>query len=292
MLPLVVISYYDRRPVGPLLALLDSLDRHDPGVACERVVCVNRTHERPLPAAIGQRVQGMLERPNRGMNIGAWNAGSKHWPGRPAYLFLQDECYAVRDGWMSTIMKTLDESDVGLVGEAFNPAWDRPWSVLRDSVGRDVLPEHMIGPAPANRVDLYLQELRRHGIDPGSVGRHLRALVWAVRGEVIEALNGFPEGGNYGECIAAEIGVSRAVEARGLSLRQVGATPFHAFRHREWNQDRAGGNYTHSPVYLMEQQQLRQQVAALSSRLEQPTWRDLMRGVRTRLRTDPRRGPR
>lgn len=261
--PLVVISFYDRRPVAPLEALLDTLDAHPAGVDHDRVVCINAGGGPALPDAIAQRVHDVLVRPNDGMNIGAWDAAWRHWKGRPAYLFLQDECRSVADGWLQAFLDALADPAVGLVGESLNATWDAPWDALRDGPGMHRLPEHVLDGVAANRVDVYLDALRRFGIDAGDRARHLRALIWAIRGPVLQAIDGFPQGRNYGECIAAEIGVSRAIEAAGLQLRQVGPSPFHVFRHREWNQDRAGGAFTHRPVHLDELRALRAEVEQL-----------------------------
>jgi hypothetical protein len=140
--------------------------------------------------------------------------------------------------------------------------------VLREAQGRDTLPEHVLDGEPANRVDVYLNAMRRYDIDPGSSGRHLRSLVWGLRGDVLKRLGGFPQGSDYGTCIAAEIGTSRAVEALGLALAEIGPTPFHYIRHRDWNQDTPGGPWTHRPAQLMERDRLRQKIATLEGRLE------------------------
>ena len=277
MKPLVVISHYDRRSAEPLTGLLDSLDRFTAGVGHERVISVNATGAPALPASLRQRVHGVLERPNAGMNIGAWDAAWRHWPGRPAYLFLQDECFAVRDGWMALVMQALEAPGTGLVGESLNPAWDKPWDRLREGPGKAELPEHFIDGCPANRVDVYLHHMRRYGIDPGEGGRHLRSLVWALRGPVLEAIGGFPQGANYGECIAAEIGVSRAVASRGLALATLGPAPFHAFRHLEWSQG-PGGPYTQISPGL-ELSRLQEENAQLRMRLDNPTLSDLWRAL-------------
>lgn len=247
MKPLVAISFYDRRDPRDLERLLDTLDRYDAGAGHERVVAVNSAGGEPLPARIRERVHGVLERENTGMNIGAWDGAWRHWRGRPAYLFLQDECRARRDGWLSGFLDALADPAVGMVGESLNPSWDKPWELLRDGPGKAELREHLLDGQPANRVDVYLHHMRRYGIDPGMGGRHLRSLAWALRGDTLEALGGFPQGANYGECIAAEIGVSRAVEALGLQLREVGPEPFHAISHVEWRQASPGGPYRHHP---------------------------------------------
>lgn len=247
MLPLVAISYYDQRSVEPLRVLLDSLDAHPAGMPHERVLCVNRAGCGELPADLTERFHGVLERPNFGMNIGAWDAAWRQWRGRPAYLFLQHECFAVEGRWLDRMVSALERPGVGMVGESLNPAWDRIWDELRVGPGRTVLPGHSLDGRQANRVDVYLAALSRWGIPAGDRGRHLRSLVWAFSGRTLEALDGFPQGIDYGTCIAAEIGVSRAVEAMGLALAQVDAAAFRIFRHREWRQARPGGPFTHHP---------------------------------------------
>ena len=265
----VVISHYDRRPLEPLAALLDSLERHPAGVPYAATIVVNSTGDRVLPETIAARVDNVVVRPNVGMNIGAWDAGWRTDPEASAFLFLQDECYAVADAWGARYLAALEDPGAGLVGESLNAAWDRPWEVLRESVGRTTMPEHLVDGRPANRVDVYRDVLRRHGIEPGLTARHVRSLVWALRGDVLRAIGGFPIGTNYGECIGAEIAVSRAVEALRLELRCVCALPFAVFRHLEWNQDVPGGAWTHRAVQLEELARLKRENAELRARLEE-----------------------
>lgn len=105
------------------------------------------------------------------------------------------------------------------------------------------MPEHTLDGQPANRIDVYVDLMRRHGIDPGPVGLHLRSLAWFANGDVLAQIGGFPEGTNYGECIASEIAVSRKVISRGYALAQVANTPFRFFRHREWKETFPGGPF-------------------------------------------------
>ncbi len=269
MNPLVVISFYDRRPVDPLIHLLDSLDEHAGGLPFDRAICVNATNGNGLPDAISSRVDHVMYRENTGMNIGAWDAAWKHHRGHDAYLFLQDECFAVRDGWLLRAVDLLRQSATGMVGESFNPSWDKPWDQLRAGPGRDSLPEHLIDGEHSNRVDVYLHHIRRRGIEPGPTARHLRSLTWGVCEEVLDLIGGFPLGRNYGECIAAEIGVSRAIESHTRTLGLLGPVPFHFFRHAEWSQDHPGAPFTHKPVLLNEVVKLRAEVAGLRRRIEQ-----------------------
>lgn len=249
---LLVVSYYDRRPVEPLWRLFRSLQFFDPGCAVDACIVVNRTgnHEIALPDASG--LIGTLERENLGMNIGAWDAGWRRFDGYRTYIFFQDECYPVRDGWGDALASAAEQPGTGLVGESLNASWDQDWTKLRELQAAVQLPEHLVDGKPGNRVDAYLDFFQRKGIPRGTSGTHLRALVWAARRAVLEQIGGFPIGGNYGECIGAEIGTSKRVEALGLAVRQVATEPFRYVRHQEWNQDRPGGPFVHSalPAHL------------------------------------------
>ncbi|MGK2915725.1 MAG: hypothetical protein ACSLE5_14980 [Porticoccaceae bacterium] len=250
---LLVVSYYDRRPVEHLWRLFRSLSYFDPGRAIDVCIVINRTgsHEIALPHT--PRLVGTLERENLGMNIGAWDAGWRKFDGYGTYIFFQDECYPVRHGWGEALASAAEQPGTGLVGESLNARWDQAWAKLRELQAAVQLAEHLVDGKPENRVDTYLDFFQRKGIPRGTGGRHLRALVWAARRTVLEQIGGFPIGGNYGECIGAEIGTSKRVEALGLAVRQVATEPFRYIRHREWNQDRPGGLFVHSapPAHLL-----------------------------------------
>lgn len=275
MNPLVIVSFYDRRPMEPLIALLDSMDEHPPGVDHDVLLVVNSTSDTRLPESVVARVHAVVYRPNNGMNIGAWDGGWRQARGRPFYLFLQDECFVSRDDWLSTYHRKLEQVG-GIVGESLNAGWSKPWAELRDTVGKNSLPEHLVSGVPANRVDCYLDFMSRNNINPGESGAHLRSLVWAISGDLMERLGGFPIGANYGECIGAEIGVSRRVVELGYEISQLAAAPFYAIRHQEWNQDAPGGAWTHKPLLLNENKRLRERVAELERIYAQPSGRDVL----------------
>jgi hypothetical protein len=244
--PLVVISYYDRRPTDCLRALLHSMAAMPAGMAFDALIVANTTRDElpvmphaPFPLSV-------LRRENTGMNIGAWDAGWRAFPGRKAYVFLQDECLIVREGWLKGLVDRSLGHDVGLVGESSNPAWEAPWTRLKAIHAASKLPDHYIDGRPAARVDTYLHHITRWGIDPGATGAHQRSLTWGMRGEVLQAIDGFPIGADYGECIAAEIAVSRKIAAEGLRVVQARQAPFHFVRHREWNQDVPGSAFNHA----------------------------------------------
>ena len=88
--------------------------------------------------------------------------------------------------------------------------------------------------------------MKRWRVDPGLSGRHLRSVVWAASRDTLTLIDGFPIGADYGECIAAEIAVSRKCEANKRRLVQVRDAHFHFVHHREWTQEFPGGAFHHS----------------------------------------------
>lgn len=279
---LLVVSYYDRRPIEPLWRLFQSIRSFDAGRPIDVCVVINRTGNHELAIPKDASIIGIVERENLGMNIGAWDAGWRRFRQYKSYIFLQDECYPIRDGWANSLISVTEQSQVGLVGESINLSWNKDWDVLREIQSKTVMPEHCVNGQPANRVDAYLDFFKRNGIPKGVSGRHLRALVWAIRRSVLEEIGGFPIGSNYGECIAAEIGTSKKIEALNLEVRQIGDQPFSFVRHQEWNQDRPGGPFVHSPppAQLFSVPPW----ASKSMTSELPAWSSIARLVAMRLR--------
>jgi hypothetical protein len=247
---LVVISYYDRRPIHNLLELTESLHQYPAGEEFDVCVIVNRTKNESI--SIPQLSSAAIRyRHNVGMNIGAWDHGWRMCSGYKRYLFLQDECYVIRDHWLSAYRAVLESPNVGMVGESLNMLWDKPWRELRKLFANVVLPEHQIEAKCVNRVDFYLEFFKAHGVDPRVGGRHLRSVVWFLSADVLKAIDGFLIGRNYGECIAAEIAASKKVEALGLEIVQVNEQEeFFYIRHLEYNQDSPGSPYAHDVKYV------------------------------------------
>ncbi|MBI5882780.1 MAG: hypothetical protein HZB91_06720 [Elusimicrobia bacterium] len=245
---LVVISHYDARPARALGELLASMEEHPAGADFSVRIVVNQARERKGPLPATRLPVEILHRPNSGMNIGAWEAGWRAHPDFANYLFLQDECRIERPGWAAAFKAASQASRVGMVGESLNVGWEKPWSRLRRLQEGVELPGHELNGRRANRVDVYLDYLRRCGIEPGATARHLRALVWFMPRSVLEDIDGFPIATSYGECIACEIGVSRKVESMGLAVRQVHAESFRYISHGEWVRDPSGAVRKRTPV--------------------------------------------
>jgi hypothetical protein len=187
---------------------------------------------------------------------------------------------------LDALASVAEQEAVGLVGESINTAWDKPWDLLRQKQATVTMPEHFVDGAPANRVDAYLDFMQRNSIPAGATGRHVRSLVWASRREALERFGGFCIGTNYGECIAAEIGTTKRVEAAGMQAVQASEQPFTFVRHKEWNQDQPGGPYIHSPP----RPELGQAPVAHVLSLGQLTWGTTLRLLGRRLRRPLERG--
>src|SRR6266852_2661705 len=114
---LVVISHYNARQEDDLLALLDSIDSVPPGWPFQIRIVVNQ--ETPTPLTLPRRpsVMDVHYRPNTGYDIGAWDFGWRVSPEYPAYLFMQEECQVVREGWLKAFVDKASNPAVGLVGK-------------------------------------------------------------------------------------------------------------------------------------------------------------------------------
>lgn len=228
----IIISHYSVRPLGELRQLLKQLS----GYRDQICVVINQEADAPVHDLIAS-VQ-VLTNPNLGMNIGAWNRGFLDDPDADLYFFLQDECFLKRDGFIqASIDRFRKDARLGMLGETINRRWAHPWPVLLTSGLNQMTPEHFVGGIPAGRVSAYLSAMKGWGVDPGCSAEHLRSLVWAFPGAVLRLLGGFPVGANRGECVAAEIAVSRKVVSLGYHFDQISDVPFFYFGHSEWRSD-------------------------------------------------------
>lgn len=264
----VIISYYDRRPITNLIGLLNSLQAFDAGAPYDICVVVNRTSDKLLSLAEASEPIKLLYRHNTGMNIGAWDHAWRACPDYDNFVFLQDDCYVTKKNWLQAIVSKLACENVGLLGEAPNNGWDIPWAQLRTREMNVALPEHLLNSQPANRVDVYMDYFKRHNIPKGETGYHMRSLVWACKKAVMEQIDGFPHGLNYGECIAAEIAVTKKVQALGLRVEKIENNDFSYIRHLEWNQDYPGGPFSKQPTLAQQLAKLQQENAHLTEQIE------------------------
>lgn len=224
----IIISYFDERPIRNLTHLLRQLDL----IGLPKLVVINTNGKGE--ANLGIPLSGVehIYRENTGMNIGAWNEGAMRAKGFENLIFMQDECFIKDTGFHRIYDSLLNDSRIGLVGESINKKWCAPWDSMRNSPLNYLIPE-----VRASRVDFYLRKLETWGINPGFSGAHMRSLVFGMRRELFIEIGGFPVGKNKEECIAAEIGISREIASRGLSIAQSDTRSFRYIGHREWAMD-------------------------------------------------------
>jgi hypothetical protein len=228
----IIVSYYARDNADKLLELLTAINGH----GCNLIVVENI--DAGSASSLPQLDIEVIQNRNCGMNIGAWNSGFVRNKNYDAYLFLQDECFLKKSGFVHAILDRLNrDRDIGMLGETINRKWAHSWQELRNSKLNSFEADHTIAGAPARRVDTYLAAMHAWGVPPGSSGEHLRALIWAFPGNAMRKMGGFPVGRNKGECIAAEIAVSRKIIAMGLRFDQIEQEPFSYFGHIEWRSD-------------------------------------------------------
>jgi hypothetical protein len=231
---MVVVSHYNARPTTQLVDLLDATQTLPSGWPFGIRVVVNLGVPKRLVLPARHQQVEILYRENTGYNIGAWDHGWRTGGPAMSYLFLQEECRLLRPDWLAAFVRQGAATGVGLVGECLSPHWDALWEDLVQRCRGERLEGHLVDGQPADRVPCYLDFFRRHGIPSGRRADHLQSLILYARREVLQAINGFPVGRNYGEAIAAEIGISKKVQSLGLRIGEVGPHPFHYIEHPQW----------------------------------------------------------
>jgi hypothetical protein len=231
----VVVSYWNGRPPRLLRRLLRQMLRVDAGTSFKLVIVCNGGNEKPLhlPSEFDRLHPLVLNRENTGYNIGAWDFGWRVVNDCEYFLFLQDECFLKKPGWVSEFeFRMENDSGIGLLGESIT--WDRmSWPYIRTATDRDLGVEWFKG-EPAHPLDVYRDHLGKIEIPPGDVGTHLQSLMLFTSRKILVEIGGFPKGSNYREAVACEIGVSRLIEARGYRISKVKDHPFALIGHSQW----------------------------------------------------------
>jgi hypothetical protein len=226
---LIIISFYEQRRVEYLQSLINQILP----LTQNFIVVINSDSREKIEIVNKDNVRYVF-RPNIGMNIGAWYCGCQLFPEYSNYIFLQDECVILNTNFIQNYLKKLNVAGIGLTGESINNKWNLTWAELsRSSLNYNI----SFKDSCVDRVSFYLSMLRKWGINPGTTGRHMRSLIWALSKSTINEIGGFPLGLNKEECIASEIAISKKIESIGLSVEQVSSLPFSFVSHREWRSD-------------------------------------------------------
>lgn len=230
---LLVISHYNSRPKNLLKKLIESTDT----LKIDRLIVINDDHVKKNNLIKESANLFFLTRPNIGMNIGGWNDAFFTLPNYEYYVFIQDECLILDYTFVHSYKDLLNEKGIGMIGESINSKWSQSWETLLNSPLNSIDNDHFENGLPIPRVTFYLSMFKKWNINPSNNASHLRSLIWGLKNNVLHEINGFPLGLNKGQCIAAEIGVSKKIEAIDLQIKQVKKDPFSFIYHTEWNKN-------------------------------------------------------
>lgn len=216
--PLVVVCHYDARPTEPLVALLRQMREIPAGAAFDTLVAVNSEAGAPLVLPPDLAETPVLQRPNGGYNIGAWEAAWRQDRGHDFYLFLQDECELLRPGWLAAFIERARAPEVGYVGESafllVSWAWHRRrWPTIAAEWEKMRAEEGLLGRHPPS---------------------HMQMTVIAAYRAALEAIGGLASGDAKARASAGEILThARAVE-RGFRVVQLRPRPYSFILHPQW----------------------------------------------------------
>ncbi|MGK7946804.1 MAG: glycosyltransferase family 2 protein [Microcystaceae cyanobacterium] len=235
---LVVISLYCNRSIEPLLQLLKQINTIKAGSPFDLVVIGNvddPNQLKNLPQLDKQNVQYFL-RENTGFNIGAWDNGWRRFPAYDYYLFLQDDCFIIRPQWLKVFIEKMSQvPTLGLLGESLN--WETSWEELAKSNYNRIGKDHLLNGQPVAKIDYYRAFLAQHQIPEGKTAHHLQSIIWFTSRNILEKIDGFMIGQNYGEAIAIEIATSKKIQALGYSTQSINPwSCYHYIAHPQWFQ--------------------------------------------------------
>ena len=130
-------------------------------------------------------------------------------------------------------MNQLGDPQVGLVGESINY---EGWSWRRADYYFNKVTHSRVPDAEGTvlLMDAKREVLDQRQIPHGKEVGHLQSLVLATRRDVLERIDGFIIRNSYAYAVGAEFAVSKAVEALGLRVKQVGVRPFRFIIHPQW----------------------------------------------------------
>ncbi len=211
--------------------------KFDAGCPFDLVISCNGGELKPLtlPSNFSPLRPRIFNRENTGWNLGAWEHGWRTAGAYDYFLFLQDDCYLKRQNWVYDFQfRAENDAGIGLLGEAI--MWDKmTWPFIRKSTDRDLGQLAWPEDEAIHPLDNYQQLLRNRGVPLGEIGTHLPSLILYSPRRVLEEVGGFPlMGSTYRQAVACEIGISRAIEAKGYRISKVRDNSFHLIGHPQW----------------------------------------------------------
>jgi hypothetical protein len=235
----VVVSYWTGRPPKDLKKLLRDMKEVDAGSPFEVVIVVNGGDQKPLslPPEFDSLRPRILNRENKGWNLGAWDHGWRQAGDFDYFLFLQDDCFLKTRGWVGDFEFRFDhDSGIGLLGEEI--MWDQmTWPYIRKATDRDLGSLAWPESEPVHPLDTFQTLMTKRGVPPGEVGTHLPSLILFTSKRILEEVGGFPlVGSTYYEAVACEIGISRLIASKGYRIARVRDRSFQLIGHPQWTQ--------------------------------------------------------
>ena len=226
----VVVSTWTGNPSEYLQRLIDSINKYDAGTNYDLYLCANG-EDYTISETLQCYFKCIYIRENLGYNLGAWDYTWRRLPQYTHFLFLQDDCIIHRKNWLSRFVRCfMNNPNVGLVGEYFSRGWDYSWEDLTTrSSGKKTFSEKKRKKAVG-----YNEVLTQWGIDPGDRASHLTSVVHYTSRKILEEVDGYNLGQTYKEAVAAEIGFSRKLIAKGYKLVQVGRSRHSVIAHPQW----------------------------------------------------------
>ncbi|NET03019.1 MAG: hypothetical protein F6K61_21225 [Sphaerospermopsis sp. SIO1G1] len=234
---LIIISFWYERSISPLFNLLSQIRVIKSGDVFDVLIVCNADSNLDNFATLSELENlnvKYLIRENTGFNIGAWDYGWRNFPNYDYYLFLQDDCFIVRPLWLKAFVDKFYQSpQIGLLGESLN--WKCSWEELAQSSYNQIHRDHMLGGKPIKRIDLYRQFLMQNQIPEQETADHLQSIILFTSRSILEKIDGFIIGKNYGEAIASEIAISKKVQALGYQIQSVNPNScYHYIAHPQW----------------------------------------------------------
>lgn len=233
---LVIISFYTERDIKPLLNLIKQIDEIQAGVPFDVAIVCNSQQDSSanLSLKLNNKSVKVIVQENKGFNIGAWDFGWRQFPTYDYYLFLQDDCFITRQNWLKVFVERFSSnSKLGLLGESMN--WELSWEELAQSKYNGFHREHILDGEPVKRIALYRKFLALNQIAEGKNAEHLQTTVLFTSRTILEQVDGFIIGQNYGEAIASEIAISKKIQQLGYSIETVKPNScYHYIAHPQW----------------------------------------------------------
>jgi len=231
----VVVSYWTGHKLQILERLLGQMLKFNAGLPFDLVVVCNGGDQHPL--VLGDRFNSLkarvINRENTGYNLGAWNAGWEVASGYDYYLFLQDECFIKKAGWVSEfVFRMENDPGLGLLGETI--MWDNmTWKYVHLATDRDLGLDWFKG-EDIHPLDFYQYYLKDHNIPPGELGAHIQTLIVFTSDQILSEIGGLPVGNTYREVVACEIGLSALVRSKGYRISKVKDQSYTLLGHSQW----------------------------------------------------------